>query len=122
MNHSLQWKARGLQEGMTTVDAGLGYTDDRSARIIDRYVSVNVDQPMVGDKQTDMRIVDTVSNLFPWLVDRRSVESQWYTNHQNGRSEGPDKEPFMFESLYTAAWIGSNGLRMGLLSTPDSVQ
>jgi hypothetical protein len=109
MNQSLEWKARGLKEGMTTVDAGLGYTDDRLDRIIDRYVALKVDIPVVGDKQTEMKILDTVSNLFPWIVDRRSIEKKWYKPHQNGRSEGPDKEPFIFESLYAAAWIGSNG-------------
>jgi hypothetical protein len=108
ISHSLQWRVRGMPRGTTTVDAGLGYVDDRPDRLIDRYVSVN-NQPLVGDKQTDMRIVDTVANLFPWIVDRRSLEKKWYTPHQNGRSEGPAKEPFAFESLYTAAWIGSNG-------------
>jgi hypothetical protein len=112
LSHSLQWKARGLPRGTTTVEAGLGYVDDRPDRLIDRYATVDSrpGQPIVGDKQTDMRIIDTVSNIFPWIVDRRSLEKQWYTSHQNGRSEGPAKEPFLFESLYTAAWIGSFGI------------
>jgi serine/threonine protein kinase len=109
MNHSLQWEARGFQKEITTVEAGLGYVDDRSGRIIDRFVAVTVDQPLVGDKQTDMRIADTVSNIFPWLVDRRSVEENWYAPHQDGRSEGPADEPFLVDSLYTAAWIGTYG-------------
>lgn len=108
MNHSLQWEARGFQKETTTIEAGLGYVDDRSGRIIDRFVAT-VDEPLVGDKQTDMRIADTVSNLFPWLVDRRSVEQNWYAPHQNGRSEGPENEPFVVDSLYTAAWIGTYG-------------
>lgn len=112
LSHSLQWKARGLPRGSTTLDAGLGYVDDRPNRLIDRYVTVNSrpGQPIVGDKQTDMRIIDTVSNIFPWIVDRRSLEKQWYASHQNGRSEGPAKEPFLFESLYTAAWVGTFGI------------
>lgn len=110
LGRSLQWRRRGLPRGTTTVDAGLGYVDDRPGRSMDRYASIN-NAPTVGDKQTDMRIIDAVSNLFPWIVDRRSLERRWYTPHQNGRSEGPAKGPFPFASLslYTAAWIGTNG-------------
>ncbi|KAI2506306.1 hypothetical protein MHU86_8136 [Fragilaria crotonensis] len=108
LNNSLDWKGRGLSEGTTTVDAGLGYVDDRSDRLMDRYVGLR-EQPFVGDKQNDLMLIDTLSNLFPWLVDRRSVEKKWFKPHQNGRSEGPTKEPFVFETLYAAAWIGTYG-------------
>ena len=110
MSHTLQWKEREFEKEITTVEAGLAYVDDRSERIVDRYVSHhNAEKPLVGDRETDMKIVDTVTNLFPWLVDRKSIEAQWWIDHQNGRSEGPEKAPFLFDSLYAAAWIGSYG-------------
>jgi serine/threonine protein kinase len=108
LNNSLDWKGRGLTKGNTTVGAGLGYVDDRSDRMIDRYVGLR-EQPLVGDKQNDLMLIDTLSNLFPWIVDRRSVEKKWLKPHQNGRSEGPSKEPFVFDTLYAAAWIGTYG-------------
>jgi len=109
LSRTLDWKGRGLNPEMTTLEAGLGWSDDRKTRSLDRFVSESSNKPLVGDKQSDMAIIDTVSNIFPWIVDRRSVESKWWTKHQNGRSEGPDKEPFLFDSLYSAAWIGTYG-------------
>ncbi|KAI2506326.1 hypothetical protein MHU86_8157 [Fragilaria crotonensis] len=109
LNNSLDWKGRGLPQGTTTVGANLGYADDRSDRLVDRYVSLSDDQPLVGDKESDMMIADTLSNIFPWIVDRRTAEKNWMIPHQNGRSEGADKEPLVFESLYIAAWIGTYG-------------
>jgi serine/threonine protein kinase len=108
LNNSLDWKARGIRKGTTTVEAGLGYVDDRIDKVIDRYVGLK-QEPFIGDKQSDMKIVDTLSNLLPWIVDRRSTEKSWYTPHQNGRSEGDEKESYEFDSLYAAAWIGSYG-------------
>ncbi|KAG7342363.1 7 transmembrane sweet-taste receptor of 3 GCPR [Nitzschia inconspicua] len=94
---------------MTTVEAGLGYVDDRMDRRMDRYISTSENQPNVGTKQSDMEAFDASSNLFPWIVDRRSREAQWYVSHQNGRTEGPDKTPLPAEKLYTAAWTVSWG-------------
>jgi class 3 adenylate cyclase/tRNA A-37 threonylcarbamoyl transferase component Bud32 len=108
LNESLEWEARGFKKRTTTLDAGLGYVDDRPDRDVERYVGV-LNKPFVGDTQSDMKIVDSLSNLFPWLVDRRSIESLWHIPHQNGRSQGADKEAFPFDKLYTAAWIGSYG-------------
>ena len=108
LNNSLEWKAQGLKEGNTTVAAGLGYSDDRMDRSLDRYVSLR-EEPLVGDKETDMMIADTLSNLLPWILDRRSEEKKWWTPHQNGRSEGAEKEAILFGGLYTAAWIGTHG-------------
>ena len=51
--------------------------------------------------------MDAFTPLLPWIVDRRSQESAWWRDHQNGISEGDQKEPFLFESLYTAAWVVS---------------
>jgi serine/threonine protein kinase len=110
MNASLEWKERNFSRETTTYEAGLGYVDDRANRRIDRNVAeFSSEMPLVGDRQTDMQIVDTLSNLFPWLVDRRSVESSWYITHKNGRSEGKEKAPFRFSTLYTAAWFGTHG-------------
>jgi serine/threonine protein kinase len=106
---SLSWKARGLPNINTTIGVGLGIVDDRMDRRVDRYVGTKRDQPFVGNKETDMKIVDTLSNLLPWIVDRRSSEKFWMKSHQNGRSEGKNKRKFPFDSLYTAAWIGSYG-------------
>ena len=108
LNNSLEWEARGFEEGDTTVDAGLGYSDDRMDRIMDRFVGLP-EEPFVGDKESDLKLADVVSNIFPWIVDRRSTEKKWFKPHQNGRSEGPTKERFVFETLYTAAWLGTYG-------------
>jgi hypothetical protein len=105
LKHSLQWKARGVLKGTTTLKAGLGYVDDQPGRMVDRYVGVTPDQPLVGNKASDMRIVDTLSNLFPWLVDRKSMKKYWYASHLNVRNFGPERESLPFQKLYTAAWI-----------------
>jgi serine/threonine protein kinase len=109
MNHSLDWEGRSVSQGSTTVDAGLGFVDDRSERTLERYVAFDTQQPLVGNKQNDVKIIDTLSNLFPWIIDRRSIEKMWYSPHQNGRSEGAEKESFLFDTLYSAAWIGTYG-------------
>ena len=86
MSQTLDWEARNLTAS-TTLEASLGYTDDRRDRRVDRYQSANAQiQPLVGDKQSDFDMVDSVSPLFPWLVDRRV--------HNNA-------------SLYVAAWVVS---------------
>lgn len=108
ISQTLDWEARGFDSPTTTVEAGLGVVDDRIDRDMERFVSFS-NEPLVGDKQTDMRILNSVSLVFPWLVDRKSNEAKWWLGHQNGRSEGQTKEPFLFEALYTAAWIGTYG-------------
>ncbi|KAL3908152.1 MAG: hypothetical protein SGILL_008594 [Bacillariaceae sp.] len=102
------WLGRGSIPA-TSVEANLGWVDDRMERRMDRYVSTTENQPYVGTKQSDIHAFDAASNLFPWLVDRRSRESEWYVSHQNGRSEGVGKEPLPAEKLYTAAWTVSWG-------------
>lgn len=106
--YSYDWLGRGTTP-MTTVEAQLGWADDRMDRRMDRYVSTSDNEPNVGTKQSDIKAFDASSNLFPWLVDRRSREAQWYVSHQNGRSEGPGKQPLPAEKLYTAAWSVSWG-------------
>ncbi|CAB9529589.1 Receptor-type guanylate cyclase gcy [Seminavis robusta] len=103
---TLDWQARNLTRGTTSVEAGLGYTDDRPNRRMDRFVGL-AHQPLVGDLYTDFLMMDALSPLLPWIVDRKSREDVWWKSHQNGRSEGDKKESFMFESLYTAAWVVS---------------
>ncbi|NJK78333.1 MAG: hypothetical protein HC944_06650, partial [Nanoarchaeota archaeon] len=106
--YSYDWLGRGTVP-KTTVEAQLGWVDDRMDRRMDRYVSTSENTPNVGTKQSDMKAFDASSNLFPWLVDRRSREAEWYVSHQNGRSEGTGKAPLPAEKLYTAAWTVSWG-------------
>jgi len=111
MAATLDREARGLNPfvASNTVNAGLGYTDDRADRRVERYVSLN-NEPLVGDKAADIAMIDSASNIFPWIVDRKSIEERWWLkDHQNGRSEGSTKEKFRFEQLYVAAWIGTYG-------------
>jgi hypothetical protein len=105
---SLQWKQRGFSQPKTSLQANLGYVDDTPHRVVERFVST-ANRPFVGTKETDLQLVQSLASIFPWIVDRRSIERNWCTRHQNGRSEGPDKEPFLFDSLYSAAWIGTYG-------------
>mmetsp|Transcript_25785 Transcript_25785/g.76132 ORF Transcript_25785/g.76132 Transcript_25785/m.76132 type:complete len:1240 (-) Transcript_25785:267-3986(-) len=109
LEDTLDWRARGFSQPTSTVEAGIGYADDRPDRRMERLVVPYADEPFVGDKQTEMAIVDTVSLILPWIVDRKSKEDSWWVDHQNGRSEGPTKEPFRSNMLYSAAWIGSYG-------------
>ena len=106
--YSYDWLGRGTVP-MTTIEAGLGWVDDREDRRMERYVSTSEFEPSVGTKQSDIKAFDASSNLFPWLVDRRSREEEWYVSHQNGRSEGEGKQPLPAEKLYTAAWTVSWG-------------
>eukprot|EP00592_Proboscia_alata_P011203 CAMPEP_0194365924 /NCGR_PEP_ID=MMETSP0174-20130528/13911_1 /TAXON_ID=216777 /ORGANISM="Proboscia alata, Strain PI-D3" /LENGTH=1196 /DNA_ID=CAMNT_0039140815 /DNA_START=168 /DNA_END=3758 /DNA_ORIENTATION=- len=106
--YTLDWKGRGLKEGMTTLQAGLGYVDDREDRRIERYVGFE-NEPYVGDKESDYAFVNIVSNIFPWIVDRRSKENYWWKDHHNGRNQGSMFAPLLFDFLYSAAWIGTYG-------------
>jgi hypothetical protein len=108
LSYSYDWLGRGTVP-MTTVAAQLGWVDDRKDRRMDRYVSTSDNEPNVGTKQVDLKALDASSNLFPWLVDRRSREAEWYVSHQNGRTEGFGKAPLPAEKLYTAAWTVSWG-------------
>jgi hypothetical protein len=113
---TLDWQARGKSPRDTTVTAGLAYCDDREDRRVDRFVSLSNNQPFHGDKAADMALIDTASNILPWIVDRRSVPSRWWTNHTNGRStldettetDMTDSDN-QFQQLYTAAWIVTKG-------------
>lgn len=108
MAYSYDWLGRGAVP-KTTVEAEMGWVDDRMDRRMERYVSTSENTPNVGTKQSDMKAFDASSNLFPWLVDRRSREAEWYISHQNGRSEGSGKAPLPAEKLYNAAWTVSWG-------------
>ena len=103
MSRSLDWQARDLPEGTTSVSQGMGYVDDRPDRRVERYAGT-LHTPDLGTQYTEFTMFDAVSPLLPWITDRRSKESAWWKDHMNGRSEGDDKEPFLFDSLYTAAW------------------
>jgi hypothetical protein len=119
---TLDWQARNMSSAETTVSAGLGYSDDRPNRHVERYVSTAANEPFVGTKALDMALVDSASNIFPWIVDRRSVPSKWWVNHTNGRTllfddddgglgaetETKDHGNY-FAQLYTAAWIATKG-------------
>ena len=100
---TLDWEARGLDHNLTTLEAGLGYTDDRKDRRIDRHVSL-VNEPVVGTKETDMAICETLASILPWIVDRQSREDSWWLEHQNGRSDGPLKQEKVVNQLYTGSW------------------
>ena len=107
MSRSLDGKARGISDqNFTTVSAGLGYTDDRPDRRVDRYTSL-AGGPLVGDRQSDFDMLDSLSPLFPWLLDRKSKEDFWWKDHLAGNSQGEKKEPFEFDALYTAVWAVS---------------
>jgi hypothetical protein len=121
MAATLDWRARGMSSGDNTNTAGLGFCDDREDRRVERFVSESSNKPFVGTKAVDMALVDTASNIFPWIVDRRSVPTKWWVNHTNGRtlldSESADNSTDdstndsenQFQKLYTAAWIGTHG-------------
>jgi hypothetical protein len=108
MAHTCNWQDRNLPPNSTTLDAGLGWVDDRASRRIDRHVSTATD-PMVGTKHTDMALIDTVSNILPWIQDRRAKEQYWSETHQNGRSEGPTKDELIYSSLYLSTWAVTTG-------------
>lgn len=97
LGQTLDWQARGLHPENTTLDAQLGYVDDRKDRRVERYISL-ANEPIVGDKQSDMALIESATNLLPWLVDRRSVPSLWWLPHQNGRllpqDEGASKQAY----------------------------
>jgi hypothetical protein len=126
MAATLDWQAREKTSGDTTITAGLGYCDDRNDRRMDRFVSLSENSlPSVGNKATDMALVDTASNILPWIVDRRSVPSKWWVSHTNGHSQlvveknanettsglptEDSSDYHHFQQLYTAAWIGTKG-------------
>ena len=107
----------------TTVEAGFGYVDDRPDRRMEVYVSLaelgerngrhadrhkSKRQRRYDKVEAELDIVQAASLIFPWIVDRKSKSEYWWVSHENGRSEGPEKEPFRFDTLYSAAWIGSD--------------
>eukprot|EP00977_Amphora_coffeiformis_P026558 scaffold27769_cov176-Amphora_coffeaeformis.AAC.9 len=114
LSHTLAWRERSTPEfpltaNDTTVTAGLGYSDDNPDRHIERYVSLSENAPLVGNKETDMAMVEAAGNIFPWIVDRRSVPSKWALDHQNGKTLPNEGKSNKIEQLYTAAWIGTKG-------------
>ena len=54
-------------------------------------------------------MIDSSTDILPWLVDRRSRESKWNVCHRNGRSEGAEKTPLPFDKLYAAGYVLSWG-------------
>ena len=104
MSRSLDWKARGVPENTTTLDLGLGYTDDRINRRVDRFAGM-VNDPLVGDKESDFFMMDGLSTIMPWVVDRRSKPDSWWLDHPIGRSQGDKKVPLVFDILYNGAWL-----------------
>jgi hypothetical protein len=106
LTQTLSWQNRNMTPADTTLTAGLGYVDDRSDRRMERYVGL-VNEPFLGTKASDMALIDSVSNIFPWIVDRKSDESNFWRPHQNGRSDVRESKPL--DRLYTAAWIGTRG-------------
>lgn len=109
LSSTLDTLARGLSPNITTtLSAGLGWVDDRADRRIERQVTTP-NQPFVGDKQADATFSDTVSNILPWIRDRRAKERHWYNSHQNGRTEGISKAEVPYDSLYIGVWIVTPG-------------
>ena len=109
LRNTLDWEARGLDPSLDTLTAGLGYSDDRIDRRIDRMTSSSSNLPFVGNKETDAVMMDVVSNILPWIVDRKKNEDLWFLDHQNGRNQMPGSEPLVYESLYMQAYILSWG-------------
>jgi len=107
LDATLDYEARNLtlENASGTLAAGLGYSDDRYERRNDRLVSNSTNLPFVGDKQADAAMMDVVSNLLPWIVDRKKNESLWTMQHINGRSQAPGAEPLVFDSLYMGAYV-----------------
>ena len=58
---------------------------------------------------SDAAMIDSSTDILPWLVDRRSRESKWNVCHRNGRSEGAEKTPLPFDKLYAAGYVLSWG-------------
>ena len=96
----------------------MAYSDDRPDRRIDllvslTYLGINKNRYYNSSSEVDavseLAFVQAASLIFPWILDRKSKPDFWYVGHQNGRSVGAKKEPFRFDSLYAAAWIGSWG-------------
>ena len=114
LSRSLDYNVRGLPSNYTTVDAGLGYVDDRINRRVERIASLTNDMPYVGNKSSDFAMVNILSGILPWIVDRRSKEQFWWKlDHLNGRSEGLYKKQLYFDRLYISAY----GVTWGSSST-----
>jgi hypothetical protein len=104
LNRSLDVAARNMTPGTTTLEADLGYVDDRKDRRMELYVTTSENQPYVGTKETDLRLMIIMADLLPWMRDRRAREDYWAATHQDGRTEGPDKDTMPYHALYTSAW------------------
>ncbi|KAL9190468.1 hypothetical protein ACHAXT_007679 [Thalassiosira profunda] len=120
LNKTLDREGRGIDDEnvRTTLAAGLSYVDDRPDRRSDFWVGLanlggnpqrSYNQSTEVNARAELAIVQAASLVFPWIVDRKSKPKNWWVSHQNGRSTGDKREPFRFDSLYSAAWIGSWG-------------
>jgi len=122
LNATLDRDGRGINSSniRTTFDAGLSYVDDRPNRNIDIgvglfYLGAEAMQQSYYnttskiDALAELAIIQAAAMVFPWIVDRKAKPKLWSIDHQNGRSTGSMKEPLRFDSLYSAAWIGSWG-------------
>ena len=72
MARTLDWQARGLPEGTTSVEAGIGYSDDRPDRRIDRYAGT-FRMPLVGDRESDFAMMDALVELRGVTVARFDI-------------------------------------------------
>jgi hypothetical protein len=75
---TLDWQACGKLPRDTTATAGLGYCNDREDCCVDQFMSLLDNQPFQGNKDADMALIDTASNILPWIVDCCSVPSRWW--------------------------------------------
>jgi len=110
LSQTLDWQARDFLEFYTTVDAGLDWVDDARDRRTELLMYDSTDEPYVGNKSSDLAMLDLMTGILPWMVDRRSKETQWHLkDHQNGRSEGPNRPTMAYDRLYIAAYAVSWG-------------
>ncbi|CAB9505250.1 Gamma-aminobutyric acid (GABA) B receptor [Seminavis robusta] len=116
--HSLDTLARNVSTNATTLSVGLGYADDRPNRRVERVVSLANPSPFVGTKETDLALIDSVANIFPWMVQRTA-----FSRDNNSSTDDSTSTAFSRDNnssttstsiqqddrLYVAAWIGSSG-------------
>ena len=102
---TLDMIGRGLQnESLTTLDLGLGWTDDSPNRRVERWVTTSPNQPIVGTKATDMALVSSMSNILPWILDRRSSKENWWVDHTNGRSPFSNEEAIAINAIWVHSY------------------
>lgn len=106
MAQTLDTVGRGLSqsESLTTFDLGLGWIDDSPNRRVERWVTTSPNQPIVGTKATDMALVSSVSNILPWILERRSSKENWWIDHSNGRSSLSDEEVIAISAIWVHSY------------------